>query len=101
MTETSPAGFPLAFAAAADAAAPRAGAEALAEGIGATLRMAHAMVAAHRQVDLAGLDGMVGVLCAQALDLPPAEGVALRPRLAALIGELDALEEALAANAPP
>ena len=71
------------------------GAEALAEGISATLRIARALIEGHRQVDLAGLDAMVGLLCARALDLPPEQGRALRPRLMLLLAELDGLTGAL------
>lgn len=71
-------------------------AEALADGVSATLRIARALIAGHRQVDLGGLDAMVGLLCARALDLPPDQGRALRPRLMLLLAELDALTGALA-----
>lgn len=61
------------------------------------LRVAMALVAAGRPIDLAGLDQRVGRVCAQALDLPPAEGRALRPRLAALLAGVEALAAQLAA----
>ncbi len=63
------------------------------------LRVALALVAAERPIDLAGLDQRVGRVCAQALDLPPAEGRALRPRLAALLAGIAALAALLAAAA--
>ena len=63
------------------------------------LRVALALVAAERPIDLAGLDQRVGRVCAQALDLPPAEGRALRPRLAALLAGIEALAAQLAAAA--
>ncbi len=63
------------------------------------LRVALALVAAERPIDLAGLDQRVGRVCAQALDLPPAEGRALRPRLAALLAGIEALAALLAAAA--
>jgi hypothetical protein len=47
-------------------------------------------------VDLSGLEGMVGLLCARVLDLPPAQGRGLRPLLASLLAELDELNGALA-----
>jgi hypothetical protein len=68
----------------------------LADTISATLRMALALIAGHRRVDLSGLEGMVGLLCARVLDLPPAQGRALRPRLASLLADLDELNGALA-----
>ena len=73
-----------------------AAAEALADGVSATLRIARGLIEGHRQVDLAGLEAMVGWLCARALDLPPEQGRALRPRLALLLTELDDLTGALA-----
>jgi len=71
-------------------------AEALAAGVSATMRIAGGLIRGHRQVDLAGLDAMVGLLCARALDLPPEQGRALRPRLLLLLAELDGLTRALA-----
>jgi hypothetical protein len=68
----------------------------LADSISATLRMALALIEGQRQVDLSGLDSMVGLLCARVLDLPPAQGRALRPRLASLLADLDELNGALA-----
>ncbi len=70
-------------------------AEALADGVSATLRVARGLIAGHRQVELAGLDAMVGLLCARTLDLPPEQGRALRPRLLLLLAELDGLTGAL------
>lgn len=55
------------------------------------LRLAGALAQGGRRLDLAGLDQMVGRLCAQALDLPPAQGRMVRPLLLALLRELDAL----------
>jgi hypothetical protein len=69
--------------------------EALAEGAMATVRMARALAEAQRRVDLAGLNEMVGVLCARMLDLPLDEGRGLRGRLEALDREILALQRAL------
>jgi hypothetical protein len=69
--------------------------EALAEGVMATVRMARVLAEGRRRVDLAGLNEMVGVLCARMLDLPLDEGRALRGRLETLDRELMALQEAL------
>ncbi len=77
--------------------APVGAATELVDGVAALLRLARGLVTAGRAVDLAGLDRMVGLLCARALDLPPEEGRRLRPRLAALLAELDGLGSALAA----
>lgn len=77
--------------AAADALAPLAAAHAMADRIAGTLRVATALAQAGRRLDLDGLDRMLGRLCAGALDLPPAQGRQLRPRLVGLLTELDAL----------
>ena len=55
---------------------------ALVEALLATLRLARVLAQSHRRIDLAGLDQEIGRLCAAALDLPPAEGQAMRPKLA-------------------
>ncbi len=55
------------------------------------------MAEARRPVDLTGLEGGIGLLCAQALDLPPRAGAAMIPCLAAVLAEIAALETALAA----
>jgi hypothetical protein len=62
------------------------------------LMLARAFAQARRALDLEGLDTLVGQACAACLDLPPQQGRALRPRLAALLAELDALAAALAAG---
>ncbi len=64
---------------------------ALAGSVSATLQLARALVQVHRQIDLSGLDQEVGRLCAAALDVPLAEGEALRPQLLAVLADLDAL----------
>jgi hypothetical protein len=70
-------------------------AAAMAEAASGTLRLARALVEARRSVDLAGLQNAIGRMCAAALDLPPEQGRALRPQLAAVLAELDALERAM------
>lgn len=67
----------------------------LVAGMRETLRVARALVAARRCVDLAGLDGLAGSLCAQVLDLPPDQGRAMRLTLLSLQAEADALLAAL------
>lgn len=76
-------------------------AEQAAEGVAGMLRIARGMIDAGRRVQLDGLDQMVGRLCARCLDLPPEEGRALRPRLVALLVEIDALHTTLAQTPPP
>ncbi|MDE2334159.1 MAG: hypothetical protein KGK10_06430 [Rhodospirillales bacterium] len=79
-------------------AAPHDGGAAVASAItaaAAMLRLARAIATGGRPVDLTGLDEQMGRICAQALDLPPAEGTRLRADLAGLLGELDALAVAL------
>lgn len=63
----------------------------LAENVARTLMVARVLAVHGRAVDLQGLDGMVGLLCARTLDLAPEHARAMRPRLMALRAELDAL----------
>jgi hypothetical protein len=70
---------------------------ALVEALLATLRLARVLAQSQRRIDLAGLDQEVGRLCAAALDLPPTEGQAMRPHLAAVLAELNALSACVAA----
>ena len=66
-----------------------------ADGVTQTLGVARGLVEAGRHVDLAGLEDQVGLLCAKALDLPPAEGRAIRGDLIALLARVEALTGAL------
>jgi hypothetical protein len=70
-------------------------AEAAADGATATLRLAAALATAGRAIDLGGLDNEIGRLCAGLLDLPPEAGRRMRPRLIALLAELDRLVAAM------
>jgi len=70
-------------------------AEQEAEAVAAMLRLARGMLDSGRRIDLAGMEQMVGRLCARCLDLPPEEGRAMRPSLAALLAEIDALNASL------
>lgn len=70
----------------------------MAEAACGTLRVARVLVELSRPVDLAGLEDAVGRLCAAILDLPPEQGRTLRPQLAAVLAELDALEGAVRAT---
>lgn len=76
--------------------APEARAVGLLDAATHLLMLARALVQARRALDLEGLDTLVGRACAACLDLPPQQGRALRPRLAALLTELDALGDAIA-----
>jgi len=76
-------------------ATPLDAARGLAERIAGTLRMAQALAAGGRRIDLAGLDRPIGLLCAKSLDLPPDQGRAMRVVLIALLQELDALSGAV------
>ena len=72
----------------------------MAEGITATLRTARGLADANRPIDLAGLDNMVGALCAQVLDLPLEDGRPFRAVLLGLDQELELLRGALATGEP-
>ena len=63
----------------------------LADDVARTLMVARVLARHERAIDLRGLDGMVGLLCAKTLDLAPETARAMRPRLLALRAELDAL----------
>jgi hypothetical protein len=55
-----------------------------------------------RRLDLTGLDGQIGAICAKMLDLPPDEGRLASPELQALLAELDRLCETMRiSSAPP
>jgi hypothetical protein len=69
------------------------------DAIHGTLSVARGLVRARRQIDLRGLEQDVGQICAACLDLPPEQGRAMRPRLQALLAELDALGTDFAADA--
>jgi hypothetical protein len=62
--------------------------------LGGTLQVARALISTRRPCDLDGLQDLAGRLCAASVDLPPEQGRALRPRLHALLAELDALTAA-------
>ncbi len=73
-----------------------AGARAMADQFAGLLGTAEALARAGRVVDLRGLDDLGGRLCAASLDLPPAQGRALRGVLGALLARLDGVQAALA-----
>ena len=68
---------------------------ALSHGVLATVDMAAGLAMGGRRIDVVGLDHAVGLLCAKALDLPPAEGHAACAGLFALLTQMDALSSAL------
>lgn len=64
------------------------------------VELSRRLVDAGRTVDLTGLEGQIGLLCAKSLDLPPNEGRRVRPRLIALSGSIEALLRALQKAVP-
>jgi hypothetical protein len=80
-------------------ASPLGDARGLAAGIAGTLRMARALAAAGRRIDLDGLQGPVGLLCAKSLDLPPEEGRRMRGVLIDLLREIDVLSATMRTEA--
>ena len=73
---------------------------ALSEELTKMVGVARALVEAGRAIDLTGIDGQVGLLCAKSLDLPPDDGRRIRPRLIALFGSMEALARVIASHAP-
>ena len=68
---------------------------AFAESVTRTLGVARGLVEAGRPIDLAGLEDQVGLLCAKALDLPPAEGRVMRSELVGVLARVETLSVAL------
>jgi hypothetical protein len=73
----------------------------LAGGIVTTVRLSRALFDSGRSVDLAGLDAVVGLLCAKALDLQPEQGRELVPELSDMLREIDDLFTALTTAMAP
>ncbi len=65
-----------------------------------TVNLAAGLATGGRRVDVSGLDRSVGLLCAKALDLPPAEGRTACALLFSLLNRIDALSVALRAVDP-
>jgi hypothetical protein len=63
----------------------------LADSAARTLGVARILTESGRSVDLAGVENIIGLLCAKALDLPPALGGGVRPALRQVLTELDTL----------
>lgn len=68
---------------------------AMAEQARRMIALTRGLVVAGRDVDLAGLESGIGLLCAKALDLPLEQGRAARAELIQLIVELDLLSVAM------
>ena len=68
---------------------------ALCDTVRQTAAVAVGLAESGRRLDVAGLDRTVGLLCAKALDLPPAEGRMARIGLITLLAEMNALGVAL------
>jgi hypothetical protein len=82
-----------------EAPSPSRRAASSAEALVGTLRLARALARSRRSIDLAGLDQDIGRLCAAVVDLPAADGRAMRPLLVELLAELDALAACMTAPA--
>lgn len=68
---------------------------ALAGGLVNTIRLSRTLAESGREIDLAGLDGVIGLLCAKVLDLPPDQGRSLLPELGAVLDEIEKLSSFL------
>lgn len=62
------------------------------------IAVATGLASAGRAIDLAGLESVAGLLCAQVLDLPPQDGRGLRAELVALDESIAGLSATLAAT---
>jgi hypothetical protein len=60
------------------------------------ITVARTLVEAGHAIDLTGFDRMVGLLCAQTLDLPPEDARTLHDDLVSLLAAVDALSCAFA-----
>ena len=59
--------------------------------LAASIAVANGLASSGRAIDLGGLDAVAGLLCAQVLDLPPADGATLRPAINSLHAEIGEL----------
>ena len=66
--------------------------------LAAAIAVASGLAASGRAIDLAGLDSVAGLLCAQVLDLDPAEGSRMRPAVVELNQTVGALIATLTSN---
>jgi len=60
-----------------------------------TVALARALKQGGRQLDLAGVEDGVGILCAQALDLPPDDARLMLPVLHEVLAQVEMLAETL------
>jgi hypothetical protein len=74
-----------------DHAAPLASLRSFLEDLENAITVARTLIEDGHAVDLTGFDRLVGLLCAQTLDLPPEDAVALRDELVGLLAAVDAL----------
>jgi hypothetical protein len=70
------------------------------EDLANTITVARTLVDAGNPIDLGGFDQMVGLLCAQTLDLPLEDAKALRDDLIELLAAVDALSGAFILRKP-
>lgn len=63
--------------------------------LSASIAVANGLAASGRAIDLGGLEAVTGLLCAQVLDLEPAEGSAIRPAIVTLNSNIGSLIETL------
>jgi len=66
-----------------------------------TAALARTLAASGRPIDLTGLDGQVGLICARALDLPAEQGLEMRGDLEELLAEIDSLAAAMRLSPVP
>ncbi len=91
----SPADNPIAAFLPANARPPVERVAEMIDGLARTIQLSRALADANRPLELAGLENMVGLLCARLLDLDYAEGRGLRGRLIGLERVLAGLEARL------
>ncbi|MGH7117403.1 MAG: hypothetical protein ACREFP_00135 [Acetobacteraceae bacterium] len=70
------------------------------EEVSGFLRIVRILIEDGRRIDLTGIEGEIGRLCARALDLEPDQARTLTPLLSALLSEVDTIAARLAAFAP-
>jgi len=71
------------------------------EQVSGFLRIARILIEDGRRIDLSGLESEIGRLCAAVLDLEPQVGKRFKPRLSALLAEVETIEGRLAAMTTP
>jgi hypothetical protein len=84
----------------ADQNMPMASLHSFLEDLENAITVARTLVETGHAIDLTGFDRMVGLLCAQTLDLPPDDARTLRDDLIGLLVEVEALSRAMAPAAP-